>query len=221
MQHLPKLDEFVLQLLAGMAVNFEIAAIALVLGLVLGGLLGWARVAGGVVGAVAATAIGLMRAAPTFVVMFFLLNTIPRDVALFGTGHDGGSPLNLAPSPLMTVALSLVPYSAAYVADNGAEALLQLRRGSTLGALLFLPNVTRAFFVLVMSSSAGAAIGVNEGIAVILREAALLPSLGDKLVLFAIGILCFGTMLQLGFALMRGLQAWLGRYATRAREKTS
>lgn len=198
---------FLVQLLAGMAVNFQIAAIALVIGLALGALLAWSKLGGGVLGGTATALIGLMRAAPTFVVMFFLLNIIPRDATLFGIG--------VAPSGIMTVALSLVPYSASYVADNGAEALKQLRAGSTLGALLFLPNVTRAFFVLVMSSSAGAAIGVTEGIAVILREAALLPSLGDKLVLFAIGILFFGITLQAGFALMRLLQRHLGQRALR------
>lgn len=199
--------EFFPDLLAGMVVNFEIAAIALVVGLALGGLLALARLGGGILGGGATTLIGLMRAAPTFVVMFFLLNIIPRDATLFGIG--------VAPSGIMTVALSLVPYSASYVADNGAEALKQLRAGSPLGALQFLPNVTRAFFVLVMSSSAGAAIGVTEGIAVILREAVLLPSLGDKLVLFAVGILFFGVTLQAGFALMRFLQRHLGRLATR------
>ncbi|MBL0901547.1 MAG: hypothetical protein IBJ17_22985 [Reyranella sp.] len=202
--------DFVPQFLAGMAVNFEIAAIALVAGLALGGLLGLARISGGFPGGIATTLIGLMRAAPTFVVMFFLLNIIPPDATLFG--------LPAAPSPLMTVALSLVPYSASYVADNGVEALKQLRAGSPLGALLFLPNVTRAFFVLVMSSSAGAAIGVTEGIAVILREAEQMPTLGDKLVLFGIGILFFGIALQAGFALVRLLQRRLGRLALRDRQ---
>lgn len=199
--------EFIPELLAGMGVNFQIAAIALVVGLALGALLALARLGGGVLGAIATSLIGLMRAAPTFVVMFFLLNIIPRDATLFGIG--------VAPSGIMIVALSLVPYSASYVADNGAEALKQLRADSPLGALQFLPNITRAFFVLVMSSSAGAAIGVTEGIAVILREAVLLPSLGDKLVLFAIGILFFGVTLQAGFALMRFLQRHLGRLAMR------
>ena len=199
--------EFIPELLAGMVVNFQIAAIALVVGLALGALLALARLGGGVLGAIATSLIGLMRAAPTFVVMFFLLNIIPRDATLFGIG--------VAPSGIMIVALSLVPYSASYVADNGAEALKQLRAGSPLGALQFLPNITRAFFVLVMSSSAGAAIGVTEGIAVILREAVLLPSLGGKLVVFAIGIVFFGVTLQAGFALMRLLQRHLGRLATR------
>ena len=199
--------DFFADLLGGMLVNFEIAAIALVVGLALGGLLALGRLKGGALAAAATMLIGLMRAAPTFVVMFFLLNIIPRDATLLG--------VDVVPSPLMIVALSLVPYSASYVADNGAEALKQLRAGSRLGALQFLPNVTRAFFVLVMSSSAGAAIGVTEGIAVILREAVLLPALADKLVLFAIGILFFGVTLQTGFALIRRLQVRLGRLATR------
>lgn len=189
-----------------MAVNFEIAALSLVMGLALGLLLAWARIAGGIAGAAAAI-IGLMRAAPTFVVMFFLLNAIARDATFLG--------LPMAPSGLMAVALSLVPYSAAYVADAAVAATVQWRAGSHLGALLFLPNVTRAFFVLVMSSGAGAAIGVNEGIAVILRQAELLPTLGERLALFALGVTLFGIPLQVGFALIRALQRRLSRVMMR------
>jgi ABC-type arginine transport system permease subunit len=198
---------FLPRFLAGMAVNFEIAVLALAVGLAVGLLLALGRLRGGVAGGIAASAIALMRAAPTFVVMFFLLNAIPRDASLFG--------VPLALSGVMAVALSLVPYSAAYIADAGAEALRLWRAGSTLGALLFLPNVTRAFFVLVMSSSAGAAIGVTEGITVILRQAEQLPALDDRLVLFAIGIVLFGIPLQLGFAVMSYFQRRLGRLAAR------
>jgi His/Glu/Gln/Arg/opine family amino acid ABC transporter permease subunit len=197
-------SDFVPSLLAAMVTNFEISFIALALGLALGLPLAVLRLRGGRAGAgMAATVIGLMRAAPTFVVMFFLLNVIPRDASLFGIG--------LALSGVMTVAVSLVPYSAAYTADAGVEALRQLERGSPLGALLFLPNITRAFFVIVMSSGAAAAIGVPEGISVILREAQVLPSLGERLVVFAIGIVLFGVPLQLGLAFMRWLQRDLGR----------
>ena len=203
--------QFLPQFLAGMAVNFEIAGVALAVGLALGLLLAWARVGGRAAGMVAASAIGLMRAAPTFVVMFFLLNAIPRDAELLG--------LSVAPSGMMAVALSLVPYTAAYVADAGVAALLQLRAGSPLGALLFLPNVTRAFFVLVMSSGAGAAIGLNEGISVILRQAEQLPSLGDRLALFAVGVAAFGLPLQAGFALIRVLQRHLSTVMLRDRRE--
>ena len=52
----------------------------------------------------------------------------------------------------------------------------------------------------------------------ILREAERMPTLGDKMVLFAIGIVCFGITLQAGFALMRLLQHRLGRLALRSRQ---
>jgi hypothetical protein len=193
--------DFLPQLLAGMVVNFEIAAIALALGLLLGLPLALGRQSGGAAGGLSASVVGLMRAAPTFVVMFFLLNIIPRDV--------------VALPGVMIVALSLVPYSAAYASDAGIEALRQLRRGSPLGALLFLPNITRAFFVLVMSSGAAAAIGVPEGISIILRQAEQLPALADRLVLFGFGIVLFGVPLQLGLALVRWLQRDLGRRVMR------
>ncbi len=195
--------DFLPRFLAGMAVNFEIAAIALVIGLALGLLLAAGRLAGGMVTATTVSIISLMRAAPTFVVMFFLLNAIPRDATLFGM------PFEL--SGVMTVALSLVPYSAAYVADAGVDSVKHLRAGATHGALLFFPNVSRAFFVMVMSSSAGAAIGVTEGIVVILREAERLPDFSDRLVLFAIGIVLFGIPLQAGFMLMSLFQRRFGR----------
>jgi len=197
--------------LRGMAVNFEIAAIALVVGLALGLLFAFARLARGLLGALSATVTGLMRAAPTFVVMFFLLNALPRNASLFGI------PIDL--SGVMAVAISLVPYSAAYVADNAVQALAQLRQGSALAALLFLPNLTRAFFVLVMSSGAGAAIGVNEGIAVILHQAEQLPDIEDKLALFAVGIALFGVPLQAAFYLIRVLQARLSRVMIRRHVK--
>jgi His/Glu/Gln/Arg/opine family amino acid ABC transporter permease subunit len=201
------MGDFLPRFLSGMAVNFEIATIAIVVGLALGLLLALARLSGRLLGVPATLVIGLMRAAPTFVVMFFLLNAIPRDAALFGWK------LNL--TGVMAVAISLVPYSAAYVADNAVGAIQQWRAGSHLGALLFLPNVTRAFCVLVMSSGAAAAIGVTEGISVILRQAEHLPDLEDKLLLFAFGIALFGIPLQAAFYLIRILQGYLSRVMVR------
>lgn len=200
--------DFLPRFLAGMAVNFEIAVISIVVGLALGALLAFGRLFGGVLGGLSASIIALMRAAPTFVVMFFLLNAIPRDAKLFG--------MPFALSGVMTVALSLVPYSAAYIADAAVDALRHLSSGARLGALLFLPNVTRAFFVLVMSSSAGAAIGVTEGITVILRQAEKLSTLDERLVLFAIGIVMFGIPLQLAFVVISFIQRRLSRVIVQA-----
>lgn len=195
--------DFMARLLAGMAVNFEIAGIAMGVGLALGLLLALARLGPMLVRHAIIPVLGLMRAAPTFVVMFFLLNAVPPDATLFG--------INVVFSGVMIVALSLVPYSATYVADNGVEAIRQWRGGSPLGALQFLPNVTRVFFVLVMASGTGAAIGVSEGIAVILHEAERMSSLPEKLVLFAVGVVCFGAVLQGGFALVNLLHRRISR----------
>lgn len=197
---------YLAHLLAGMAVNLQIAAMALGLGLALGLPLGLMQLGGRWQRSLVAPLIGLMRAAPTFVVMFFLLNVIPQPVSLFG--------VEVALPGSMIVALSLVPYAAAYAADNGREAFLHLHRGSTDSALLFLPNIVRAFFVLVMASSAGAAIGVSEGVAVVLREAERWPSIGEKLVVFGVGVLAFGIVFQIGFALMRLLRRRLGTPVT-------
>jgi hypothetical protein len=196
--------DFLSLFLAGMTVNFEIAGIALLFGLVLGLALALARSYGGVMGCAAGSLVALMRAAPTFVVMFFLLNAL---------SHGGGL------SGVMIVAVSLVPYAAAYIADSGLDALRQMRAGAHVAGYLILPNIARAFFVMVMSSSAGAAIGVREGIAVILHQAQQLRSLGEMLVLFAIGVACFGIPLQAGFAVIRTIQRSLSRVALRDREK--
>jgi ABC-type amino acid transport system permease subunit len=200
----PLTSSFMPAFLAGMSVNFEIAGIALALGLALGVLLAFARLQGGMTGVAAGSIVGLMRAAPTFVVMFFLLNAMSQGAGLSG---------------VMIVAISLVPYAAAYVADSGVDALRQLRAGSPLGCYLILPNIARAFFVLVMSSSAGAAIGVPEGIAVILRQAEKMISLGQMILLFAIGVACFGIPLQAAFAIVRLIQRHLGRAALREDEE--
>ena len=201
---------FFADLVAGMAVNLWIAAAALALGLTLGLPLGLLQLGGRLRRRLAGLLVGTMRAAPTFVVMFFLLNIIPQDATLLG--------LHLAPSDRTIVVLSLVPYAAAYVADNGREAALQLRRGATESALLFLPNLVRAFLVLVMSSGAGAAIGVAEGVAVVLREAERWPTLAEKLVVFATGVACFGVVFQTGFALVRLAR---GRLARRRRPRSA
>jgi ABC-type arginine transport system permease subunit len=186
------------ELLAGMVVNFQISTIALVLGLVFGVVLliieaGRPRLVSPVT--------GLMRAAPTFVVMFFLLNTIPRQFQVFGLG--------ISLPPEWIVALSLVPYAIAYVVDNGKAAIEGLHSGSRSAALLFLPNLVRAFTVLVMSSSAGVAIGVNEGVAVVLRVAETYTGFGDQILIYAIGVCAFGIIFQIGFACVRLMMRWL------------
>jgi len=183
------------ELLTGMLVNFRMAAISLAIGLALGLPISVAIAGDGAGRRLTSPLLGLMRAAPTFVVMFFLLNTIPYRVVVFG--------LDVTPSDPAIVALALGPYAAAYVADNGCEALRQLKAGQRVLAFLFFPGLLRGFVVLVMASSAGAAIGVNEGVSAVLREADRWPALADKLAVFGVGVFAFGLVFQAGFLPVR------------------
>jgi hypothetical protein len=198
---------FLPHLLAGMARDFEMAGMALGMGLLLGLPLGLVWAMRSPIRLLPNVIVQLLRAAPTFVVMFFLLNVLPRDIRVLG--------LPLTITREFTVALSLVPYSASIVAENGAEALRQWRAGAVLAALLFLPNLARAYFVLVMSSGGAAAIGVKEGISVILRQADRFPSVSDRLWVFAIGVFVYGLILQTGFLLIMELRRLLAHRATR------
>ena len=198
-------SDYLPDLLSGMLVNFRIAAVALLIGLAVGAPLGLATAGAGSGRKLVAPVLGLMRAAPTFVVMFFLLNVIPYRLSAFG--------IDVTPSDTTIVALSLVPYAAAYVADNGCEAVVQLRAGRRALAFLFVPGLVRGFVVLVMASSAAAAVGVNEGVSAVLREADRWSALGDKLAVFAIGVLAFGVVFQAGFVPVRFVVRRLTRRA--------
>jgi hypothetical protein len=182
---------FIPAFLAGLLLNMSIAGAALLLGLACGGPLALLRLGGGAPGRLAGMLTGLLRVAPTFVVMFFLLNLLPP-VARLG-------PWSVPLHGAVAVVLSLVVYAAAYVSDTALEALRHWRAGAHDLSLLFLPALARAFFVLVMASSAGAAIGVTEAVTVTLRQAQALGSVGDRLLLFGAVILCFTCLLQGAF----------------------
>lgn len=182
------LTRFVPDLLWGMVINFEIAALSLLLGFVVAVPLVAARLRGGILGAVAGVMVAVLWASPTFIVMFFLMNVIPNQWLLFGTViHFTGLPV---------VVTSLAVFACAYVADNGLDAIRHLRRGNQGTALLFLPQLGRAFFVLVTASSQAAAIGVLEAVTVTLRQADRLPEIWQRLLLFLCVVLVF-VVLQL------------------------
>jgi hypothetical protein len=196
--------DFFMRLLTGIAVDLEIAGFALVLGLLVGVPLAMLLALGGPTRLLAAITVQLLRAAPTFVVMFILLGVMPHVIDVAGW--------HIPISGETTVALSLLPYSASTIAASVDDARRLWRGGSALAALLLLPNIARAYFVLVMSSGAAAAIGVTEGIAVILRQANNTQALSDRLLLFALGILVFGTILQTSFFLINRLRVILARH---------
>jgi ABC-type amino acid transport system permease subunit len=205
--HLPA--SFLPDLLIGVGRDFWMAAMALIMGCFLGAPLALIWALRHPVRMVPNAIVQLLRAAPTFVVMFFLLNILPHKVSLLSLG--------ITVTRQFTVALSLLPYSASVIAESGAEASRQWRLGSVLGALLFLPNLARIYFVLVMASGSAAAIGVREGISVILRQADHFQFIGDQLWVFTIGVFVYGLILQSGFLGVMVLRSHLAARVVRPR----
>jgi ABC-type amino acid transport system permease subunit len=193
-------SSFIPELLNGMKVNFQIAFASLIVSLFIGVLLTGVSLMGGFVGKIIAFFIALIRAMPTFLAMICFLYLIPKQIDIAGS--------SFSLSGIVIVILSLLPYAVAYVFDNLSESIRQWRRGQMVTSLQLLPNLSRMFFILIMSSSAGAAIGVTEGVATLLRYASRLESFQERLVLYAIGILFFGIIMQTAFAsinLLRGV----------------
>jgi len=200
---------FILDLLNGMKVNFQIAFATLVVSLCIGVLLTVVSLMGGVVCKIINLFIALIRAMPTFLAMICLLYLIPKQIDIAGS--------SFSLSGIVIVILSLLPYAVAYSFDNTTESIRQWRRGQVVTALQLLPNLSRMFFILIMSSSAGAAIVVTEVVMKLLRYASRLESFQERLVLYAIGILFFGIVMQTAFALINRLREFMiERFSKRA-----
>lgn len=195
------LSAFLPAFFAGLAVNVSIAAAAMSCGLLAGAPLALARQTQGWRGRTADALVAPLRAAPTFVVMFFLLNVMPRELT-FG-------PWALAMSPWAAVSLALAVYATAYVSDTAVVALQQWRQGARGAALLWLMGLLRAFFVMVLSSGFGAAIGVVEATTVTLRALEGLPTLGARLALMGLVVAVFVALFQTLYALTDRLRARL------------
>lgn len=189
---------FIPDLLNGMKVNFQIASAILILSLLIGGVLTVVSLMGGFVRMIIAFFIAAIRAMPTFLAMICLLYLIPKQIVI--------AQFSFALSGAEIVVLSLLPYAVAYVFDNFSESIRQWRQGQLVTALQLLPNLSRLYFILIMSSSAGAAIGVTEGVTTLLRYASRLESTQERMLLYAIGILFFGIIMQTAFALINRLR---------------
>ncbi len=182
------LPRFLPDFFSGLVVNFQIAVCALLGGLLLGAPLAYLRFLNNFASVPAAWLVALLRTIPTFVVMFFLVNAVPAGFSLGGW--------QLAMTPWLAVVLSLTLYAAAYVSDHAVEAMRQLRGGSPVAAMLFVMGLVRAFFVMVLSSGFGAAVGVVEATAVTLRAIETLPAVSDRLLLIGLVILMFTVCFQ-------------------------
>jgi ABC-type amino acid transport system permease subunit len=186
---------FLPELLAGFLVNLQISAGAVVIGLAIGVPLALARRYMPRSRRFVLPTVRLMQAAPVYVVMFFVLSLLPRDLTLFGVAATG----------LTAVILSQSVYMTSYIAENFYRAMEHLARDERDLALLFLPNLLRGFVLVVMSSGFGAAIGVQEAVGVTMRQAERLHAVGERVVLFLVVIGLFAAVFGVANGVIRRL----------------
>lgn len=205
---LDQLSWFLPAFFKGLGVNFQLALWALLGGVPIGLALAFLRLGTGWATRLSGGFVALLRATPTFVVMFFLVNVVPGNFSVAG--------IHMVMTPMVAITLALIIYMMAYVSDNGLDALRQLRAGSRLAALLFLMNLVRAFFVTVLSSSFGAALGVVEAVTVTLRAIEAMPLVSDRLMLIGVVMLILTGCFQTIYLLINLLRSKLmQRYAHR------
>ena len=201
---LESLSRFFPAFLSGLAVNFEIATCALIGGVLLGAPLAVARFRRKLAATPAAWLVALLRTVPTFVIMFFLVNVVPASFSVGG--------MQFFMTPWVAVVGSLTLYATAYVSDNAVEAMRQLKSGSPVAAALFLMGLVRAFFVMVLSSGFGAAVGVVEATTITLRTIESLPKVSDRLLLIALVMLMFTLCFQV---IYQGINHLRGKFNRR------
>jgi polar amino acid transport system permease protein len=142
-------------LAGGFGWNVVVSASAMALGTALGAALALGRLSHRpalVRASLALTA--LSRNIPTFVLLYYLAFLIPVEIQL-------GAGVYAFPAWLKA-ALALSVAVVGFVSDNLSDALRQWRAHRLAEALMFIPNWTSYFVVIVMASSTASVIGVGE-----------------------------------------------------------
>lgn len=157
----------VLGFLSAFRINIEVGLYSLLGGVLLGFPMTWLRIQGGWTKKLTETFITLLRAFPVFVLMFALLNIFSHSA--YVTQHFT---LNI---PKAVLIIALCAYSTAVVSDAAQDSWEHWRRADYAHALLLIPTLFRIFTILVMSSSIGAAIGVQDAVSYTLGRMEEIP----------------------------------------------
>lgn len=164
-------------------VNIVVACASLLIGVAVGLPFAYARRLSGVLGRMVGFTSALLRAAPIFVLMFLILNIWDN-----ASAEEAWWRID---APYAALVLALSAYSISVISDVYFDMLTQLRAGDKQAAMLLVPNLFRVFTILVMATSVGAAIGVNEAITVTLDKMESLPARSEKIWLILFVLLCF------------------------------
>lgn len=143
-------------------INLEVGLYSLLGGILLGFPLTWLRIRGGWLRKLTEGFLTLLRASPVFVLMFALLNFLS-----YSTSFIELWTYNIGETVLI---MALCAYSTAVVSDASEDSWNQFLKTNYAQAMVLIPTLFRIFTILVMSSSIGAAIGVQDSVSYTLAK---------------------------------------------------
>jgi ABC-type amino acid transport system permease subunit len=163
--------------------NIEVGLYALLGGVLFGFPLTLMRVRVGWTRVLAEGLTSLLRAFPVFVLMFVLLGVLSDSSHLIHQYVDN--------IPKITLILALSAYATAVVSDAAQDCWQYVQQSDTAKAILLIPNLFRIFTILVMASSIGAAIGVNDAVSYTLSISEATPNALNRIWLVFLATLFF------------------------------
>lgn len=174
---------FAVDFIQAFLVNISVGFASLLVGLVIGIPFAYVWYAGGFIAGLIGVVVGLLRASPVFVFMFLCLNILTQVI-------DGGSS-RASLIPMIALVLALSCYSISVVADTWLDLLKRYGAMTRESIMLAIPVHIRTFVILVMSTSVGAAIGVQEAIMLTLARGETLSTRQDQIELVSVVLLFF------------------------------
>jgi ABC-type amino acid transport system permease subunit len=174
---------FAFNFIQAFLVNISVGFASLLVGLVVGIPFAYACYAGGFIAGLIGVVVGLLRASPVFVLMFFCLNILTQVI-------DGGTS-RASFTPMIALILALSSYSISVVADTWLDLLKRYGAMTRESIMLAIPVHIRTFVILVMSTSVGAAIGVREAVMLTLARGEALSTRKDQIELVLLVLLFF------------------------------
>lgn len=174
--------------LQAFTINLRVGLLALLVGLLIGFFSAAIRSRNkGATSRITGFGIGLLRAFPVYVLMFVAVNLL-ASLGIF----EALSP-NQAAEAALVVALSAYTISAC---SDACLTFLQYRAtGQHAQAWLVVPNIIQIYVITVISSSVGAAIGLQEAVTFILNLSETLPTREDRILLVFVAILFFAAIM--------------------------
>ena len=169
--------------------NWYMAVQVIVIGYILGAMLAIIRYNSKFASVLLTPIFSILRYAPSFVVMFFLLALGDVESGLFNTGFRING--------ILAVVVSLSVYSTIFISDL-AVANFHKRKSANLIRQFSetFPGVLRCFFICFLSTAAGAAVGVPEALGTALRTVNSMTATGDRVLVLGFVAVFFAASMQ-------------------------